>query len=139
MLWNWNTIDSCFLAESWRTQTSGAFAGSCIGVILLVILLELLRRAGKEIDAWVVNAHRKKLSRRSARNALSRADASATKEAAVSHVSPTRSASSRSTQAPGRSQVVGVSSMAFRPTPLQQAVRATHHMATFALAYIIML
>lgn len=53
MLWNWYTIDSCFIAESWHVRSRGAFAGTCIGVILLVISLELVRRAHREYDAWI--------------------------------------------------------------------------------------
>jgi solute carrier family 31 (copper transporter), member 1 len=54
MLWNWNTIDTCFLAKSWHIKSSGMFAGSCIGVILLVMLLELLRRSVKEYDRYLL-------------------------------------------------------------------------------------
>ena len=45
MLWNWYTVDSCFIASSWHVTSRGAFAGSCIGVVLLVLLLELLQRS----------------------------------------------------------------------------------------------
>ncbi|KAH8770807.1 ctr copper transporter [Diaporthe sp. PMI_573] len=54
MLWNWYTIDSCFLAESWHVGSNGAFAASCIGTILLVMILEALRRVGKEYDDWIL-------------------------------------------------------------------------------------
>ncbi|KAK4941334.1 hypothetical protein LTR10_018744 [Elasticomyces elasticus] len=54
MLWNWYTIDACFLAESWHITTKGAFAASCIGVILLVVSLEFLRRVGKEYDTFIL-------------------------------------------------------------------------------------
>ncbi|RXW19971.1 hypothetical protein EST38_g5878 [Candolleomyces aberdarensis] len=50
MLWNWNVIDSCFISKQWHIRSKGAFAGSCIGVILLVMSVELLRRLGKEYD-----------------------------------------------------------------------------------------
>ena len=53
MLWNWYTVDSCFLASSWHVRSSGAFAGSCIGVIFLVIALEMLRRSQREFDNYV--------------------------------------------------------------------------------------
>ena len=53
MLWNWYTVDSCFLARSWHIRSHGAFAGSCIGVILLVIALEFLRRSQREYDAYL--------------------------------------------------------------------------------------
>ncbi|RMD44449.1 hypothetical protein DV735_g744, partial [Chaetothyriales sp. CBS 134920] len=52
MLWNWYTIDACFLSESWRITSAGMFAGSCIGVICLVIMLEFLRRVQREYDAF---------------------------------------------------------------------------------------
>ena len=58
MLWNWNTIDTCFIARSWHIRSRGMFAGSCIGVILLVMALEALRRAVKEYDRYLVRQHR---------------------------------------------------------------------------------
>ncbi|KAJ2928450.1 hypothetical protein H1R20_g8647, partial [Candolleomyces eurysporus] len=51
MLWNWYTIDACFISKQWHIRSKGMFAGSCIGVILLVMSVELLRRLGKEYDA----------------------------------------------------------------------------------------
>ncbi|KAJ5639582.1 uncharacterized protein N7484_007444 [Penicillium longicatenatum] len=57
MLWNWNTVDSCFIAESWHITSKGMFAGSCIGVICLVICLEFLRRLGKEYDRFLLRQH----------------------------------------------------------------------------------
>ncbi|CAK7229860.1 Copper Transporter integral membrane protein that functions in high affinity copper transport [Sporothrix curviconia] len=58
MLWNWNTIDTCFIARSWHITSRGMFAGSCIGVVLLVMTLEALRRAVKEYDRYLVRTHR---------------------------------------------------------------------------------
>ncbi|CAK7215170.1 Copper Transporter integral membrane protein that functions in high affinity copper transport [Sporothrix bragantina] len=58
MLWNWNTIDTCFIAKSWHVRSRGIFAGSCIGVVLLVMTLEALRRAVKEYDRYLVRSHR---------------------------------------------------------------------------------
>jgi copper transporter 1 len=57
MLWNWNTVDSCFISESWHITSKGMFAGSCIGVICLVICLEFLRRLGKEYDRFLLRQH----------------------------------------------------------------------------------
>lgn len=54
MLWNWYTIDACFLAETWHIRSNGAFVGSCIAVIFLVVSLELLRRAQREFDRYLV-------------------------------------------------------------------------------------
>ncbi|KAL2793089.1 Ctr copper transporter family-domain-containing protein [Aspergillus keveii] len=50
MIWNWNTIDSCFLAESWHVTTKAMFAVSCIGVALLGVSLEFLRRVSKDYE-----------------------------------------------------------------------------------------
>ncbi|KAK8054472.1 hypothetical protein PG994_009539 [Apiospora phragmitis] len=54
MLWNWNTIDACFLSSSWHIHSEGAFAATCIGVIVMVVVLEALRRVGKEYDALIL-------------------------------------------------------------------------------------
>lgn len=78
------------------------FAGSCIGVILLVMSLEALRRSVKEYDAYLINKHMATMQ------ALS-------KDAA-------------------KSATVG-----FRPSVLQQAIRALLHMVQFAVAYFVML
>ena len=116
MLWNWNTIDSCFLASSWKITSNGVFAGSCIGVVLLVISLEMLRRAVKEYDRFLINKHIKSLA-----------------------VTPTRSPKAGSddgSPAPNCSSVVG---QGYRPTILEQAIRALLHMTQFAVAYFVML
>ena len=55
MLWNWYTIDACFLSSDWQIHSNGAFAATCIGVMLMVVLLEGLRRAGKEYDTLIMH------------------------------------------------------------------------------------
>ncbi len=57
MLWNWYTIDTCFISSTWHVTSRGMFAGSCIGVVLLVMSLELLRRAVKEYDGYLIRKH----------------------------------------------------------------------------------
>ncbi|KAI1787104.1 Ctr copper transporter family-domain-containing protein [Ganoderma leucocontextum] len=57
MLWNWYTVDSCFISTSWHVKSKGAFAGSCIGVIILVIALEGLRRLQREFDRYLHRAN----------------------------------------------------------------------------------
>ncbi|KAJ5677556.1 uncharacterized protein N7477_003189 [Penicillium maclennaniae] len=54
MLFNWYTIDACFLSSEWKIQNNGMFAATCIGVILLVMLVEFCRRIGREYDAFLV-------------------------------------------------------------------------------------
>ncbi len=53
MLWNWYTVDTCFISASWHVKSKGAFAGSLIGVIILVIALEGLRRFQREFDRYL--------------------------------------------------------------------------------------
>ncbi|KAJ5989259.1 hypothetical protein N7481_004469 [Penicillium waksmanii] len=60
MLWNWYTIDACFLSHSWQIKTRGMFAGSCIGAICLVLCLEALRRLGREYDAFILRRARQR-------------------------------------------------------------------------------
>ncbi|KJZ77668.1 hypothetical protein HIM_02845 [Hirsutella minnesotensis 3608] len=64
MLWNWNTIDACFLSSSWHIRNNGMFAATCIGVMLLVVLVEFLRRMGKEYDAFLLRQARRELAHR---------------------------------------------------------------------------
>lgn len=122
MLWNWYTIDSCFLAKSWHVRSSGGFAGSCIGAILLVISLEFLRRMQREFDRYL----RRPLS---------------------SNDSETGSGSGASGPAKGAQiKVAGLSIYPFRTTPnagglklWQQVIRALLYMLQFAVGYFIML
>lgn len=58
MLWNWHTIDSCFLSESWHVTTHGAFAATCIGVAALSACVEVLKHWSAAYDAAVCTALR---------------------------------------------------------------------------------
>jgi copper transporter 1 len=51
MLWNWDTIDACFLTRSWHVRSAAGFAGTCILAAALVLALEFLRRVAHEYDA----------------------------------------------------------------------------------------
>ncbi|KAG8407074.1 Copper transport protein CTR3 [Metarhizium acridum] len=64
MLWNWYTIDACFLSPNWHITTQGMFAATCIGVILLVMLVEFFRRLGKEYDAFLMRQFQRESARR---------------------------------------------------------------------------
>ncbi|KAF2687668.1 Ctr-domain-containing protein [Lentithecium fluviatile CBS 122367] len=119
MLWNWYTVDSCFIARSWHITSKGMFAGSCIGVILLVVLLEFLRRAGKEYDRFIIAQYTRSLAPIPASSASS------------DHgKNPTSSTSAACAPA---------ATSTFRPNILQQAIRALLHMCQFAVAYFVML
>lgn len=102
------------------------FAGSCIGVVCLVLLLELFRRLAKEYDRYLVRQHSTKpeqLSSSSDSDLLSQRD-STSKVAIDSTVNPAKTPMIR---------------RPFRPSILQQTTRAALHMLQFGLAYIIML
>jgi copper transporter 1 len=128
MLWNWYTIDACFLSSSWHIHSHGAFAATCIGVVLLVVILEALRRLGKEYDEHIQRDF-------SARVAL----------IANARVDPTTASSSAraAAECPANTRVVmeglAPQTVTFRASPLQQFVRSLIHAATFGLAYIVML
>jgi copper transporter 1 len=129
MLWNWYTVDTCFLSSSWHNTSKGMFAGSCIGVILLVVVLEALRRAGKEYDRY---SH--VVSSASSANGTSKTPVTTAEPACTGPVPAQH----------------------FRPSVMQQAVRALLHMlyvvplelvwsallifcSQFAVAYFVML
>jgi len=101
-------------------------AGSCIGVILLVMTLELFRRASKEYDRYLI------------RTAL----------ASQSSIAPSSSTYSSDNKVDSTSKTAGVDvasaeaapvRRSVRPTILQQAVRASLHMVQFTIAYFVML
>jgi solute carrier family 31 (copper transporter), member 1 len=96
--------------------TRGAFAASCVGVILLVISLEFLRRLGKEYDSHMMAQFH--------RQAAARYQNSGPQDCCGPSDAP-----------PNYPQQF----VTFRPTPLQQLIRSVIHMVTFAVAYFIML
>jgi copper transporter 1 len=60
MLWNWYTIDSCFLARSWHVTSRGMFAGTCIGVFFWIIAYCWFHRFIVEYDNAIVEYKEKK-------------------------------------------------------------------------------
>jgi copper transporter 1 len=99
------------------------FAGSCIGVILLVMSLELLRRASREYDTYILRQFEK-----SHQVALSQID------------NPSSSLNSSSdTNESAAKTLTTCAPIKFRPNLLQQVVRATLHMVQFTIAYFVML
>ncbi|KZM23494.1 Copper Transporter integral membrane protein that functions in high affinity copper transport [Ascochyta rabiei] len=120
MLWNWYTVDSCFVSRSWHITSNGMFAGSCIGVILLVILLEALRRAGKEYDRYIVNQY-------------------LASHATVAAAASSASSDDDSRKNPATTAAIAPTAQSFRPSVIQQAIRALLHMLQFAVAYFVML
>ncbi|KXG45440.1 Ctr copper transporter [Penicillium griseofulvum] len=154
MLWNWYTVDACFLARSWHITSRGMFAGSCIGVICLVLSLEFLRRLGREYDSFIVR--RARLRRlymssnpQSASNVPLRSeDTNTTKagnccnaDSTFTDDDITPAGPQNGTKQSASTNVVGVkeSLAPYRPSLVEHTVRSLMHMAQFAVAYIIML
>ncbi|THY35902.1 Ctr-domain-containing protein [Aureobasidium pullulans] len=128
MMWNWNTIDACFISESWHITSNGMFAGSCIGVIILVMVLELLRRLAREHDRMILGHHRRLLTSTTQDNPANECACPTT--ALTSKAASTATASAVPTS---------VKTRAFKPTLPQQTVRALLHCLQFAVAYFVML
>ncbi|CZR50489.1 related to copper transport protein [Phialocephala subalpina] len=129
MLWNWYTVDACFLSSSWHIKSKGMFAGSCIGVILLVMTLEALRRASKEYDRLILRQYQRSYTPAPVVTVNGNGD-------------PNRTADQSGSDAEKEGAVAGNRAAAippFRPHIVQQMVRATLHMLQFAVAYFIML
>jgi copper transporter 1 len=117
------------------------FAGSCIGVICLVICLEFLRRVGREYDAFIVRrAHLRKqyLSASASSQGLTRAtDADASAEDSPNSTRGVEGAASKNTGQTVCSAFEDKTPV--RPTLIEQLVRALLHMLQFAVAYFVML
>lgn len=131
MLWNWDTIDACFISSSWQIKSRGMFAGSCIGVILLVMSLEALRRLSKEYDRYILRRFKRQVA----------LDASyATNTNTITTDSQEDPTNNNKTVAQQKAKaVVCTPPLRFRPSIVQQSIRALLHMVTFAVAYFVML
>lgn len=110
MLWNWYTIDTCFLSSSWQIRSGGGFAALCIGIVFMGILLQALGWLSKFYDQRLIQQAQK------AAVAAGTSDSLIAKNGR--HIS---------------------SPTTFRPNVTQQAVRALIRTLHFAMAYWIML
>ncbi|KIY46051.1 Ctr-domain-containing protein [Fistulina hepatica ATCC 64428] len=54
MLWNWETVNACFISTQWHIRTVGAYAGTIVALFFLVILVELVRRLAREYDRKII-------------------------------------------------------------------------------------
>ncbi|RDL36652.1 uncharacterized protein BP5553_06004 [Venustampulla echinocandica] len=115
-----------FISRTWHIKSKGMFAGACIGVILLVMSLEFLRRLSKEYDRYILRKFQK------AQPYLSVPGLPHGKAAAAA-------CKSSNPQPSSLENFTAVSVVSFRPGVFQQAIRATLHMLQFAVAYFIML
>ncbi|EPS41883.1 hypothetical protein H072_4161 [Dactylellina haptotyla CBS 200.50] len=135
MLWNWYTVNSCFISSTWKVSSEGIFALSCIGVVLLVIALELVRRMQREYDRHII------------------------RHAALNYTNDTIGAGAKKLSEDGAPSPIPVQiprlnfgfnnassrfarflrPFNFRPTLVQQMVRGLLYMVQFGAAYFVML
>ncbi|BGO97557.1 copper transporter complex subunit Ctr4 [Rhodotorula toruloides] len=124
MLWNWTTTGACFLTPSWRIRSTADYIGTLIGVFSAVVLLEFVRRLGREYD-------------RSIRAWYNRRE-----ERALSVLGKTTSNLDLRTaggEEEGVKDEVVVQVPPFRPTNAQHLLRTTFHLIQFSTSYILML
>jgi copper transporter 1 len=95
------------------------FAGSCIGVILLVMSLELFRRLSREYDSLILRQSQK------------------SHQSTPLNTNPSLTGSDDITKTPA--QTITCAPITFRPNLFQQMIRATLHMVQFTIAYFVML
>ena len=113
-------------SDSWHIKSRGMFAGSCIGVMFLVITLELLRRLQREHNSVIQRQNQRPVAGGSAKRG-----SSASEEEGRNLNDDASSARSRAGL-----RVNPVSRMTLLK---QQLVRAAIHTLQFGVAYIIML
>ncbi|GAA5830298.1 hypothetical protein JCM3766R1_002859 [Sporobolomyces carnicolor] len=112
MIWNWNTIDACFISKQWRIRSTGDYVGSLIGIFFIVVALEMVRRFGRDYDRKIRSAYYRR------------------ETAALAAV-----ASSSKTDLPASALVPAP----FCPSYTQQIIRSAFYGISFGTAYILML
>lgn len=70
MLWNWNTVGACFISDQWRISSKGVFAGTIIGIFLIVVAIELVRRMAREYDRRLIREYAARLEQQPASEKL---------------------------------------------------------------------
>jgi copper transporter 1 len=162
MLWNWDTVGACFISRSWHITSPGMFAGSCIGIILLTMSLEFLRRLRRTYDAMIIRDFQRRYEQLPASAAAGTAPTEqygtsdkvglayseqqhqhqqASGHSSIKETSPVRGVAGLVSGAKG-GQATAASpgkTVNFRPKIWQQVIRALLHTMQFAVAYFVML
>ena len=126
-----------FLAESWHITSSGMFAGSCIGVIFLVVSLEFLRRVQREYNRSLQQNRLPRLVAGGVSSPRSDSSEMDSERGAVGEQTKELVAKDRAIKTANSR---GTFDKRNRLTMIkQQGVRAVIHSFQFAVAYIIML
>lgn len=140
MLWNWNTIDSCFLSNGWHVTTRGKFAGTCIGVFLWVVFLVLLGSLRQKFDNHIAsNAKRRFL--RAHDGLVSNEDITSVSSVSKSQSSAFRDAMEKNALIGGITKFAtrGDSLMldSVRPSMLEQIVRALLFAFEYSITWLL--
>jgi copper transporter 1 len=139
MLWNWATLDACFLTPSWRVSTRAGFAATCLAAVLLGMSLAALRRAARAVDAALVRAHAARVERAKAKVAAAAAEGSGAKGVAKAGAAKVAGKGWWRRLERDPRWALGPDAARFRPNVAQQVLRAVVHLMQFAVAYISML
>lgn len=116
MLWNWTTVDACFISSQWHIRTVGAYVGSLIGVFVWVVVLEAFRRLSREYDRRIIMEWKN-----------SRASVETAAHDSIKGLS-----------GPDIMRFGGANGE-FRPTHSQQLIRSIFHAVQFGAGYMLML
>jgi copper transporter 1 len=111
------------------------FAGSCIGVICLVLSLEFLRRAGREYNSFIVRKAR--LRQSSSPPLLGNNTCSSACRGTKNDIITPVDTQKQATSAPVASFAQCLTP--YRPSLIEHTIRSLLHMVQFAVAYFVML
>lgn len=133
-----------FISKSWRITSHGMFAGSCIGVILLVMSLEFFRRLSKEYDRYILQRFKEGITGGVGVGGGGGGDLVPQKsnpKLATTTTAPDSATdgNNNANHCSAETTISASSTIHFRPSPIQQSIRALLHMVTFAIAYFVML
>ncbi|PRT53501.1 Copper transport protein ctr4 [Wickerhamiella sorbophila] len=127
MLWNWNTIDACFISSGWQITNSGMFAGTCIGVFFWVVAICLVQRLHREFDRYIYRQWAEKNGVLGCSPAI------------IDNTSSSSGGNAKNKFNVLASKMGLVPSETFRPNFWQQFVRACFFTIDFGAGYLLML
>ena len=165
MYWNWYTKGACFLTKSWKIGSAAHFGLTCLFIIFLVVAIEFVRRMQREYDRYITRDREEAMGPRvghsNATTVVDNTTATTTTTAAAaaatadesndccSNVDKIANAHSCCGDTTGVHRVRGLRNnvklavhaptLRFRPTLLQQFVRALLYTVQFGIGYLLML
>ncbi|KAM5379285.1 hypothetical protein ACJA88_005845 [Fusarium oxysporum] len=54
MLWNWNTIGTCFISKAWYMDSGGKFGITCFGAFMLCIITYILILMAVSFNGYII-------------------------------------------------------------------------------------